>query len=314
MRNEYWYDEECKKLLTDKRVLLNILKREVEEYEGLSDDEILSLICEPQMAVIDSDAPLESRNVVDQSIKGERIEYDVLLYAKLPKSKEKVGLIINLEVQSSEPNYPIIKRGIYYLNRLLARQDGSEIGFQQPHYEKLKKVMGIWICRMKEKGVLNNYEVNEKVRGTDVRFPKEDYDLLKLIIVSPNQEDDKEIGTVNFLSLLFGEHIDAEEFAERMEKDYGIKWDKERKEEIMAAKGWGHSIYESAMESGMRKGMEKGIEKGILGTTRAIKMMRQGISDEQIMKETEISISQLAEIRDLIISPVLMVAEKKSAE
>ena len=47
MKNKNWYDAQCKRLLSNKQVLLNILKRVVEEYKDLSDEEILKLISEP---------------------------------------------------------------------------------------------------------------------------------------------------------------------------------------------------------------------------------------------------------------------------
>lgn len=51
MKNVHWFDEECKRLLSNKKILLNILKREIEEYKGLSDAEILKLISEPQLGL-----------------------------------------------------------------------------------------------------------------------------------------------------------------------------------------------------------------------------------------------------------------------
>ena len=33
-KNKNWYDAQCKKLLSNKKVLVNILKREIEEYKG----------------------------------------------------------------------------------------------------------------------------------------------------------------------------------------------------------------------------------------------------------------------------------------
>ena len=47
MKNKNWYDAQCKRLLSNRQVLLNILKRVVEEYKDLSDEEILKLISEP---------------------------------------------------------------------------------------------------------------------------------------------------------------------------------------------------------------------------------------------------------------------------
>lgn len=85
----------------------------------------------------------ETRNVEDYSIAGEPIIFDVMLYAGLPDSDETVGFIINFEVQGDIPPYSVLRRGFYYLGRLIARQKGHPFGFQKSNYDQLKKVIGI---------------------------------------------------------------------------------------------------------------------------------------------------------------------------
>lgn len=87
-KNAHWYDEQCKKLLSNKKIIVNILKREISEYKHLSEDEILKLISEPQFNRKKQGDYLETRNVEDYSVQGEPIVYDVLLYAGLPGSDE----------------------------------------------------------------------------------------------------------------------------------------------------------------------------------------------------------------------------------
>ena len=172
-KNKNWYDAQCKKMLTNKKVLINILKREIEEYKHLSYDEILKLISEPQLDVKEDSEFLETGNVEDYGFNQELVMFDVILYAKLPDSEETVGLVINFEVQGDIPKYPILKRAYYYLSRLIARQKGMTHGFQKSEYGKLKKVVGIWIIRTgkKKKGMLNRYRMVEECAGTEIHYP-----------------------------------------------------------------------------------------------------------------------------------------------
>ena len=54
-------------------------------------------------------------------------------------------IIVNVEAQNKyNPGYPLIKRGIYYVSRMLSAQNG--VDFKSGEYGKLKKVCSIWIC------------------------------------------------------------------------------------------------------------------------------------------------------------------------
>ena len=262
MKNKNWYDEQCKKLLSNKWVLLNILKREIEEYKDLSDDEVLKLISEPQTGAVDDF--LETQNTEDLSIEHEKIIYDVILYAGLPNSTDLVGLIINFEVQGNKPKYPILKRGFYYLSRLISRQKGHPQGFSHTDYGKLKKVVGIWIYRTekKRKGMLNVYRVTEEMKGTQCGYAKEDYDVMQLIVISPNDTAKENRGTVEFLSLLFGEKNNAKEAKERLEKEYGVVFSHKEREDFIEMCNWSESHYLNGKEDGEIEGRRKGRAEG----------------------------------------------------
>ena len=71
--------------------------------------------------------------------------YDIRFTALAPATGEPIRLIINLEAQNEfHPGYPLIKRALYYVSRLISAQHGTE--FTHGHYEKIKKVYSIWIC------------------------------------------------------------------------------------------------------------------------------------------------------------------------
>ena len=307
MRNKSWYDAQCKRLLSNKQVLLNILKRVVEEYKDLPDEEILKLISEPMQSVKDDGVYLETRNVEDISIPDQPIEYDVLLYAGLPESEEMVGLMINLEVQGDQPSYPIMKRGAYYLARLIARQKGHPYGFQKSDYGKLKKVIGIWIVREKtnRKGILNVYQTQETRYGKDAGYPKQEYDLMQMVVISPEDEASKTTGVVEFLSLLFGNH-NAEDSAERLEKEYGVVLSTQEREEMKEMCNWSMAHYLDGQEKGRLAGIEEGKTMGRTeGKTEEkkqtiLEMLKDGVAEKLIMKYTRCTKRQIEEARSCL--------------
>lgn len=82
----------------------------------------------------------------------------------------------------------------------------------------------------------------------------------------------------------------------------------------MSAKGWGQSMIDEAMERGVEKGKtagrKEGLEKGILNMKKAVRMLHSGIDIEQIIKETGIEQKQIIELKEIMDSSVMIVAEK----
>ena len=231
MKSNIWYDESCKKLLANKSILYNILKRVLPEYQNLSFEEMMPLFSD-----ITDSYTLESRNTEDSFVPNESIHYDVLLYCRLPLSNE--GIIVNLEVQANMPAYSILKRGFYYLGRLIARQKGHEYGVKKSEYNHLKKVISIWICNTPKhlKGMLNKYSIDEQNMTLPYSFSKTNYDLMQLIVISPETKPSHQHGIIDFLSLLFGENLDFTSSLQRLENEYGVILEKQEKEEM-------HKIY-----------------------------------------------------------------------
>ena len=66
--------------------------------------------------------------------------------AHLPESDQDIDFYINIEIQDDfYPGYPLSARGVYYGSRMLSMQYEDQI--KGSHYENLKKVYSIWICR-----------------------------------------------------------------------------------------------------------------------------------------------------------------------
>lgn len=287
------YDALCKRVLCQKWVLARLLKTYLEEYEDCTLNEIIQLIQDPQLDVCDDFDFIETRNTEDNTGGYGRIYFDVLLYARLPNSNQKIGMIINFEAQSYEPSYPILKRGIYYLSRLIAAQKGKSPGFRKSEYGELKKVVGIWIYNqgVKKQGMVNVYEITEEIKGKEIHLDKEDYDLMKLVLLSPKERTDGKDEMMDIVSLLFGNKgVLAKDTLFRLEKEYGIVMTREESEDI--EKMCNRSVYK------YQQGYEDAEKKAELRNNEiVINLLKESIPESVICKTTGITTEKLTELK-----------------
>ena len=188
-------DAECKTLLRSKEVLAVILQGTVEEYKGYNRKEIIEFI--------EADSMSETKEVspgrTNTQVRGDSAEFtelnekvsmfDLLFHAKNPKLSSEdmlVNLRVDLEPQKTyRPGYPVEKRGLYYLARLLSAQ--LSLVTENTDYGKLEKCYSIWICRddipKEQRYSISFYEIeNTKNIGAN-GVEKEKYDLLTLVII-----------------------------------------------------------------------------------------------------------------------------------
>lgn len=140
------YDEQCKKVLGDKNVLSWILQRTVREYAGMNREEIMKCIeGEPEIGSRrvnpgETNASQITGMANEDKVNEEgTIFYDIRFFAWIPKSREKIRLIINVEAQKKyHTGYSLTTRGVFYGARMISAQLGTE--FEIPEYDKIKKV------------------------------------------------------------------------------------------------------------------------------------------------------------------------------
>ncbi|MDO4499781.1 MAG: PD-(D/E)XK nuclease family transposase [Erysipelotrichaceae bacterium] len=178
---EMLVDERSRNILSNKRVLANVMKAVIPEYQNLSISEIVELIEDGG----------DSRNVKgiqneDIRVEGAKIIYDVLFTAKLPNSEDSIGLYIDVESQNVvNPGYPLLKRAIYYSSRLIARQKNES--FSGSDYGKLRKVYTIWICFNPGKNsedTINHYCLSEEHLKGEYHEHKDNYDIPHIIMMN----------------------------------------------------------------------------------------------------------------------------------
>lgn len=186
-------DAESKALLHSKEVLAVILQGTIEEYSGYSRKEIMDFIeadyiCDTkEVSTGRTNTQLRGDNTEFVQLNEKTSNFDVSFRAKNPLlsgEDVQVNLYVDIELQKTyRPGYPLEKRGIYYLVRLLSSQ--LSLVTDTTDYGKLEKCYGIWICRddipKDECYSISFCEIcNVKNIGNCV-VEKENYDLLTLV-------------------------------------------------------------------------------------------------------------------------------------
>lgn len=137
------YDEHCKNILADKRILAWIMKETMKEFQSLEIDDIMQYIeGSPDVSSIPVDPGMTNSPVIhgigtEGNIPYEgAVYFDIRFMAGLPK--KETGIIVNLEAQKEmRRGYSIVTRGIFYGARMISAQMGTE--FTAPDYQKIKK-------------------------------------------------------------------------------------------------------------------------------------------------------------------------------
>ncbi len=240
---DWTYDKQAKAVLGNRQILAPIIKRVAPEFHDVSLEEIQDhcIDGEPQIGTVPV-APGKTnrkRQRTTQYIRGRQTEdsvigegwvtFDVLFYAKAPKSDERIKIIINVEAQRNNPKYNLTRRAFFYMSRLLSSQ--KERDFVGENYDGICKVYTIWLCFYLPKGKkssITHYEPNEICDVGDYHDNKENYDLFNITVIHIGN-DEKTDTLLKFLHLVFMSRLSEREREERLQKDFGMKlWDETR--------------------------------------------------------------------------------------
>lgn len=266
------YDEQCKKVLGDKNVLSWILQRTVREYAGMNREEIIKCIeGEPEIGSRrvnpgETNASQITGMANEDKVNEEgTIFYDIRFFAWIPKSREKIRLIINVEAQKKyHTGYSLTTRGVFYGARMISAQLGTE--FEIPEYDKIKKVYSIWIC-MNAPQYIGNAISEYKLEKTDlipgIPDRRKEYDKLSVVMVCLNTKKETEDQFLGMLQTLFNTELAEKEKKERLEQEYEIQMENGFGKELSLMCNLSDTVEERGIQKGIEKGIEQGMEKGI---------------------------------------------------
>lgn len=271
------YDAAAKKLLSSKKILAWILKYCVEEFKDSSiadirDRYIIGIPETASMPVLPDETNAAAMMGTDR-ISGERTEdttitegkvtFDVRFRAITPRN-ELVQLIINIEAQRSRrTSYPLLKRAMYYVSRLISSQYG--VDFDRALYGKIKKVYSIWLCMdaPDEKGGITRYRMQEEPEYGNVRTDKEDYDLQQVVMVYvAHARADMENRLLNLLGELFISEDNAKMKKEALNDHYDIDLNDDEEGLVRTMCNLSVGLYARGQERGEQSGFIKGEQSG----------------------------------------------------
>ena len=266
------YDEQCKKVLGDKNILSWIMQRTVREYAGMNREEIMKCIeGEPEIGSRrvnpgETNASQITGMANEDKVNEEgTIFYDIRFFAWIPKSREKIRLIINVEAQKKyHTGYSLTTRGVFYGARMISAQLGTE--FEIPEYDKIKKVYSIWIC-MNAPQYIGNAISEYKLEKTDlipgIPDRRKEYDKLSVVMVCLNTKKETEDQFLGMLQTLFNTELAEKEKKERLEQEYEIQMENGFGKELSLMCNLSDTVEERGIQKGIEKGIEQGMEKGI---------------------------------------------------
>ena len=266
------YDAACKRVLSNKVILAHIMKACVSEYRDCEIHEIVEKYIEGQPQVGEVPVSLDETNAPrihgicneDTSLTEGRVTYDIRFFAVAPVSGELVRLIINVEAQGRKrTSYPIVKRGVYYGSRMISAQYGTE--FVHSEYEKIKKVVSIWICDSPpndRRNSITRYCLEEKNLLGNEKEERKNYDLLEVIVVRIGGGPSE--GVVELLNTLFHSKETALERSRILEGKFGIPMTEKLETEVSEMCNLSQGLLEEGLAEGLEKGLAEGLEKGLV--------------------------------------------------
>ena len=315
------YDAAAKKLLSSKKILAWILKYCVEEFKDCSIADIRDryIIGIPETASVPAlpDETNAAGKIGADRISGERTEdtsvtegkvtFDIRLRAITPHN-ELVQLIINIEAQRSRrTSYPLLKRAMYYVSRLISSQYG--VDFDKAQYGKIKKVYSIWLCMdaPDDRGGITRYRMQEEPEYGNILDEKENYDLQQVVMVYvAHARADMENRLLNLLGELFVSEDDASRKKAELIEHYDIDLNENEERLVSTMCNLSVGVYVRGRESGEQIGFVKGEKSGMEKTSNQIvlNLLRMHMGMDFIKKATgrsEKDIKKVAEENHLSV-------------
>ena len=314
------YDKAAKRFLSRKMLLAWILKYLVVEFRDCPIKDIAEKYIEgdPTLTIgtipVDADLTNAARKTA-KNIKGSRNEdasategtaiFDIMFRAIVPTTGEAIALIINIEPQRTvHTGYSLVRRGIYYACRMISSQ--KEVEFTGDDFNNIKKVYTIWLVMDAPKGGSNSirrYEIKEKILHGHGREDVKNYDLMVAIMVYLGNKATKH-RLLKLLHLIFLDKLKAAKKKTILKRDYDLVLTPVMEEELTKMGSLALGIAERAKIegelAGHRKGLLEGRREGENGVMEAIRMLKDNLPLDTIVKKTGMTLQRLTELRAML--------------
>ena len=230
---------------------------------------------------------------------------DIMFHAIVPTTGEAIALIINIEPQRTvHTGYSLVRRGIYYACRMISSQ--KEVEFTGDDYNNIKKVYTIWLVMDAPKGGSNSirrYEIKEKILHGHGREDVKNYDLMVAIMVYLGNKATKH-RLLKLLHLIFLDKLKAAEKKTILKRDYDLVLTPVMEEELTKMGSLALGIAERAASEGEHRGIKKGEKtgkrEGMRITMEAIRMLKENLPVDTIIKKTGLTLQSLTELKAML--------------
>lgn len=227
-------DGAVKKILALKPIFARILQGCVEEFADLPLEDIEHKYIEGTPSIAseavheDENGPvITGCNTEHKSVHEGTVTFDLKFNALVPDSDGYMQLIVNVEGQN-KASYPLLKRGIYYCGRMLSAQYGTV--FTKSHYEKLRKVISIWVCFAgdeKNVNTINSYTLMEKHLCGQYKAKSKHYNLIEVVTVYIGDDQKTNNKLLKMLDKIFNSRYNVAEKKRYLQDECGIAMTKE---------------------------------------------------------------------------------------
>ena len=272
------YDNMAKRVLSRKIILAHILKETVTEFADCSIEDLEKKYIEGEPGLTVNRIPLD--DTLD--IKGKPTEsksptegivtFDIIFDAIMPKNGEQIKIIVNIEAQKTTKtiDYPLMKRAVYYVSRLISGQKEKE--FHGDHYNRLKKIYSIWVCMNVQNyraDSIQEYGLTEKIVHGNFHDRQSNYDLIKIIVLNLGKKATSH-RLLNLLHLLFMDRKKTEEKEKILNDEYQIEMTRDMRGELVKMGGLMEPLLEMAAEEAAEQAAEKAEETTFIKNIRSL--------------------------------------------
>ena len=298
------YDARVKRILAEKHILAHILAKTVDEFKGMSPNDIVTYIeGEPKIGIVPIEPGLTNIEKTDESgqrIKGlnsESVEaneglirFDIIFYVRLKNGLSQI--IVNVEAQKDDPvSYKILNRAIFYVSRLISSQ--KERDFVNTNYDDIKQVFSIWVCMNMSKNSLSHFHIVKD----DMLEPydwKGNADLLNIVMIGVTNElpkHDEKYELHRLIGALLSDRLKENEKLDIIEKEYKIPLSNDFRKEVDTMCNLGQGIEDRVTAEVTAKVTAEVTAKKIIDFV--MNMYKNKFSLEQISIATDKSVEEI---------------------
>lgn len=266
------YDAICRRLLSEKIILANILQYCAREFKEIDVQTIAERCIEGDALVAElptepdaTGARLQGMGEILTSLSEGDICFDIYFNAVVPVNNESIQLIINVETQNNfYPGYPLIKRAVYYCSRMISAQNGQV--FSHSQYGKMRKVYSIWICTRppqdEQNSIAHFHFIKENMIGKN-REVMENYDMISIIMIYVGKPDEENyVGVIKLLGVLLSAKLSAEQKKQLLQREFSIPMTEKIEMEVSEMFNFSQTLVEESEARGEARGIEIGEARG----------------------------------------------------